>query len=387
MRLALFGVGQLARMMAQAARTLDIDCVFIRMGSESTQCIDGLGDVVLLDSYCDDKGNYQTAELYEALGKPQCVTVEKENVPVEALIALQDYCNVHPCPSAIEATQHRGKEKQLLEKLQIPTTKFAIVHKPSDLLAGAEKVGYPLFAKSLVNGYDGKNQWQIRNDEELSQLEPQFPAGGVVLEARVNFQREISFIGVRDHNGNFECYPVVENRHEEGVLIASIAPAQEVAKDLVAQGETYLRKLMTHWQYVGVLAMECFLTDTDLLINELAPRVHNSGHWTLQAGVNSQFENHVRAVCGLPLASTAVTGYLGMVNILGYFQEQQQSQLSTLDVDLYLYQKTSKPRRKIGHVALKNSNYQELTKALKEVELVIYPDQNEQNSGSNSLAS
>ncbi|MCG8312938.1 MAG: 5-(carboxyamino)imidazole ribonucleotide synthase [Pseudomonadales bacterium] len=385
MRLAIFGVGQLARMMAQAAKTLDIDCVFIRMGDESTQCIDGLGDVVLLDNYCDDKGAYKTSELYDALGQPQCVTVEKENVPVEALLALQDYCNVRPCPSAVEATQHRGKEKQLLETLEIPTTTFAIVYKPGDLISGAEKVGYPLFAKSLVNGYDGKNQWQIRSDLELSQLEQQFPAGGVILEARVNFQREISFIGVRDHNGNIACYPVADNRHDEGVLISSIAPAQEVPTELVSQGESYLRKLLDHWQYVGVLAMECFLTESDLLINELAPRVHNSGHWTLQAGVNSQFENHVRAVCGMPLASTEVTGYLGMVNILGYFHEDQKSQLSALNADLYLYQKTSKPRRKIGHVTLRNNNYHELSKALKDAELVIY--QNGQNSGSSSMAS
>ena len=359
MRVAVFGVGQLARMMAQAAAPLGITCSFIGTRGESTAPVDGLGDIVTFEDYAEP------AALFEALGKPDVLTVEKEAVPVADLRAMQAFCPVHPNPDAVEITQHRGREKQFLADHGIGTTRFAIVNEPESLPEKAAPLHKPLFAKSMTSGYDGKNQWQIRNEEDLNELAAIFPEGGVILEERVTFRREVSFLAARNRSGRIRFYPGVENLHREGILVRSQAPAPNLSSELEATAREWLQRLMEAWDYVGVLTMECFETDQGLLVNELAPRVHNSGHWTMQPGITSQFENHMRAVVGLELGSTDAGEHFGMVNVLGDFDTERHRQLLEETAgEFHWYQKSSQPRRKLGHINCRHSSREELEQRL-----------------------
>ena len=368
MRVAIFGTGQLARMMAQAAEPLGISCCFIRMEGESTVCVDGLGDLVTLEEHGD------AAALFAAMGQPQVVTVEKEAVPVAVLRELQAYCPVHPNPDAIEVIQHRGREKSFLTDLGIATTGFAIVEAPEQLAPQAAQLRMPLIAKSMTSGYDGKHQWKIREQADLASLAEVFPEGGVILEEMVTFTREVSFIAARNTAGELRFYPGVENLHLEGILATSLAPAPNLSDAMVAEAQDWLSRLMQAWNYVGVLTMECFDTEQGLLVNELAPRVHNSGHWTMQPGIASQFENHIRAVSGMVLGETRGTGYYGMVNILGPFnQERHQSLIDAIQGDVHWYQKSPKPRRKVGHINTRNDSQACLKQDLEKMLQALYP--------------
>lgn len=373
MRVAIFGVGQLARMLSQAAETLNIECVFIRTEHESTQPVDGLGEVINLDAYRDARGELDVAAFYDGLGKPQVITVEKEDVPIAVLNALSAFCPVHPNPEAVEVTQHRGREKNCLKALSIPTTRFYLAYEASALVDGADEVGYPIFVKSLESGYDGKHQWYVTKESDLEAVKNDFPDGGVVLEAKVDFQREVSFIAARSRGGDIRFYPATENRHEGGVLLTSVAPAPNLSDAFIEKGQRYIKTLLEHWQYVGVLAMECFVAGDELLVNELAPRVHNSGHWTMLPGVTSQFENHMRAICDLALGEADIQGHFGMVNILGHYDhEQHQSLLAEKSAEFHWYQKTPKPRRKVGHINLFNVSEAQLLADMSSIEKSIY---------------
>ncbi len=373
MRVAVFGVGQLARMMAQAASPRGITFSFIRMNGESTACVEGLGDIITLEDHQD------TAALYKALGQPDVLTVEKEDVPVNVLRQLQTVCPVHPNPDAVEVTQHRGREKQFLASHDIGTTRFAVVETPDALSEAAAGLDKPLFAKSMTSGYDGKNQWRINNDADLNGLAEVFPEGGVILEEMVSFRREVSFIAVRNRGGDIRFYPGVENLHRGGILVKSVAPAPALAEDLQQVGQAWLQRLMEAWDYVGVLTMECFETDQGLLVNELAPRVHNSGHWTMQAGVTSQFENHILAILDEPLGNTQPEGYYGMVNILGAFsQADHQALLQETGADLHWYNKSAKPKRKLGHVNCRDASLPALEKRLDPLLNALHPAEKDQ---------
>ena len=367
MRVAIFGVGQLARMMAQVAEPLGITCCFISHRGESTAPVDGLGDIVTFEDYPDP------ADLYSALGKPAVITVEKEAVPVAELRSMQAFCPVHPNPDAIEITQHRGREKQFLADHGIDTTRFAIVNEPESLQALAAPLQRPLFAKSMTSGYDGKHQWQIRTDQDLEELAGIFPEGGVILEEGVSFRREVSFLAVHNTAGDIRFYPGVENLHREGILVRSQAPAPNLSDALESTARDWLQRLMDAWDYVGVLTMECFETDKGLLVNELAPRVHNSGHWTMQPGIASQFENHIRGVAGLELGSTEATENFGMVNVLGAFDTEQHSQLlDDTGAEFHWYQKTPQPRRKLGHINCRHQSQAELEQHLDRILAALY---------------
>jgi 5-(carboxyamino)imidazole ribonucleotide synthase len=368
MRVAIFGVGQLARMMAQAASPHGIAFSFIRMEGESTACVDGLGDIVTLETH------QEPAALYDALGQPDVLTVEKEDVPVNVLRQLQAFCPVHPNPDAVEVTQHRGREKQFLAGHDIGTTRFAVVETTDTLNESAAGLEKPLFAKSMTSGYDGKNQWLIKTDEDLANLTQVFPEGGVILEEMVSFRREVSFIAARNRGGDIRFYPGVENLHRGGILVKSVAPAPALAEDLQQVGQAWLQRLMEAWDYVGVLTMECFETDQGLLVNELAPRVHNSGHWTMQAGITSQFENHILAILGKPLGSTEPEGYYGMVNILGAFSEaDHRALLQETDAELHWYNKSAKPKRKLGHVNCRDASLPALEQSLDQLLHGLHP--------------
>lgn len=371
MRIAVVGTGQLARMMMLETKQLDANFAFLALPGDSTQSVEGLGDLVEIDAIPTTQEGFQ--QVYEALGKPDVITVEKESVPVALLKGLEQCCPLHPAIDSIAVAQHRGKEKDLINSLGIATPRYQVINRVEDLEAGVAAVGLPIIAKTLTGGYDGKGQWFLKTQDDLKPLLEAFPEMGIVLEEKVNFSREASLIAARSESGDIAFYPATENVHVDGILMTSVSPAKDLTPEETAVMETAMRRLMEHWGYVGVLAIEFFMTDKGVLVNEIAPRVHNSGHWTMQAGKVSQFENHIRALMGEPLGGYQSDLISGMVNVLGDYDTSRQDELEkAVPCELHWYDKSPKPLRKIGHINFQNTDRDELLKNLDAVRSFVY---------------
>ena len=343
MRIAILGCGQLSRMLALAGLPLGIKFSFINdTGEQATDCVDGLGLIVSLPQNWQSEQDIN--ELYNALGKPDCITVEKEQVDVKLLQSLQPYCDIFPNPEAIIACQHRYREKKLLEKLSIPTSPFVYCVSAKEAL---NTLQLPMVVKSCSDGYDGKNQWVLKTMEDVEHFDS-LTIQDYIIEAWIKFEREVSLVSVRAKNGDIQHYALTDNIHEKGILKQSIAPAIEQNNLLTTKAHAYMESLLTTLDYVGVMAMECFVINGELMINELAPRVHNSGHWTQVGSVTCQFENHIRAISGLMIGSTKSLGTTGMINLIGTEKPPLES-LSAFST-LHWYNKSVKPQRKLGHV-------------------------------------
>ncbi|TWX57717.1 5-(carboxyamino)imidazole ribonucleotide synthase [Colwellia hornerae] len=343
MRIAIVGCGQLSRMLALAGLPLGIKFSFINDNyQQATDCVDGLGRVVPLTKDWQEEQNIHN--LYNRLGKPDLITVEKEQVDIKLLKALQAHCDILPNIEAIAACQHRYREKQLLEKLAIPTSPFAYSLPANEAL---KVLQLPMVVKSCRDGYDGKNQWVLKTLADIEDFD-RLNIQDYIIEAWIKFEREVSLVSVRSKSGDIEHYALTDNIHENGILLQSIAPAIDQNNTLTIKAHTYMEAILNAVDYVGVMAMECFVVNDELIINELAPRVHNSGHWTQAGSVTCQFENHIRAVAGLVLGSTASLGTTGMINLIG----NEQPPLSSLSVlsTLHWYNKLVKAQRKLGHV-------------------------------------
>ena len=367
MRVAIVGCGQLARMMALAGWPLGLKFSFLAEAGESTACVDGLGDIVgMTDSQTP-------ADLYQALGRPDVITVEKESVDVGLLRALSGYCRVHPSPGAIEVCQNRALEKDTLNRMGVATVDYRLAHSQAEIEQAVAALGLPVVMKSLEQGYDGKHQYLVKDPQTLEQVCETAGEQAWMLEQWVAFEREVSLVAVRSAQGEVLVYPAVDNHHVDGVLRRSLAPADDLAPALLTSARGYLHSILERWDYVGVLAMECFVLADRILVNELAPRVHNSGHWTQQGSVTSQFENHLRAVCGLPLGATDARGYTGMVNLLGPCEQLDLQGWLSSCATLHLYNKTSAPRRKLGHINVQHADKAELLQAVQRLERMIYP--------------
>jgi 5-(carboxyamino)imidazole ribonucleotide synthase len=289
----------------------------------------------------------------------EVVTYEFENVPVDALHFLAKKVSVYPPPAALEAAQDRLREKQLFEKLRIATTEYASVPAASDLDQALKKVGLPAVVKTRRMGYDGKGQWILRTPEEVKVAKEGLPRLPIIVESFVPFTRELSVLAVRGKAGETAFYPLVENHHRNGILRLSLAPAPAVAPEIQKAAEDAARKVLEALNYVGVLAIEFFERDGQLFANEMAPRVHNSGHWTIEGAVTSQFENHLRAINGLPLGSTTAIGASAMINLIGELPESTQV-LAVPSAHLHLYGKEPRPGRKLGHVTLRAPSFDQL---------------------------
>jgi 5-(carboxyamino)imidazole ribonucleotide synthase len=231
---------------------------------------------------------------------------------------------------------------------------YAIIRNTQDLHQGINALGSQIILKASRDGYDGYGQWRVESQDDLSNILPELEkldlqAVPLIAEKFVPFQREISLIGVRNQNGEVKVYPMAENLHHKGQLHLSVAPANALTADLQTQAQEAFEKISTKLNYVGVLAIEFFQLDDRLLVNELAPRVHNSGHWTQQGSPTSQFENHLRAICGLPLGETHCVAPTAMINLIGYLPSTKDI-LSQPNCHLHLYGKTIRPKRKVGHV-------------------------------------
>jgi 5-(carboxyamino)imidazole ribonucleotide synthase len=290
----------------------------------------------------------------------EVVTYEFENVPVDAVHFLAKKVPVFPPPGALEAAQDRLREKQLFEKLGIPTTEFASVSAASDLDLALKKVGLPAVLKTRRMGYDGKGQWILRTQEDVRTAKEGLPRLPFIAERFVPFTRELSVIAVRGKSGETAFYPLVENHHRNGILRLSLAPAPGVGPEIRRAAEDAARRVLESLHYVGVLAIEFFERDGELLANEMAPRVHNSGHWTIEGAVTSQFENHLRAINGYPLGSTTAIGASAMLNLIGELPVSAQV-LAIPSAHLHLYGKEPRPGRKLGHVTLRAPAFDQLT--------------------------
>ncbi len=359
MHIAIIGCGQLSRMLALAGIPFGFKFSFINDAEDQdTVCVDGLGAIVEWRS----GDSFHT--LYSVLGNPDIVTVEKEQVDISLLIGLQAFCSVYPDPKAFAICQDRYKEKQLLDSLDIPCSSY--VH-DQPLSVCVETLSLPIVIKSCRDGYDGKNQWVLKTPEDVEALEQILKDKGIsskdyIAEQWIPFDKEISLVSVRSVNGEARHYSLTENTHDKGILKQSIAPAPNVSEALIEKAQDYLSRIVNDLNYVGVIAMECFVTGEKLLINELAPRVHNSGHWTQSGSKTCQFENHLRAITGTALGNTHNHGVAGMVNLIGI--EKPSLKVLTPDSKLHWYNKSVRPGRKLGHINFQKADLDQLQIAM-----------------------
>jgi 5-(carboxyamino)imidazole ribonucleotide synthase len=355
--IGILGGGQLGYMLALAGYPLGLHFRFLDPTPEAP--VGRIAQRVTAD-YMDQ------AALEKFANGLELVTYEFENVPVEAAKFLAERVPVYPPPAALEAAQDRLNEKKLFQQLGIATTEFVPVLKHRDLEPAVKQLGLPAVLKTCRMGYDGKGQWILRTAEEVAKAKSELPAAPLILERFVPFTRELSILAVRSKNGETASYPLAENHHRGGILRLSLAPAPRLEPQIQRAAEDAARRVLDSLQYVGVLAIEFFEASDRLLANEMAPRVHNSGHWTIEGAVTSQFENHLRAVLGLPLGSTGPAGHCAMLNLIGDLPESADV-LAIPDAHLHLYGKSPRPGRKLGHVTLRAASPERLALRLSEL--------------------
>jgi 5-(carboxyamino)imidazole ribonucleotide synthase len=290
------------------------------------------------------------------------VTYEFENVPVESARALSERVPVRPQPDALECAQDRLREKELFAKLHIPAAPYERVDAQEDLPAAFDRLGSPAVAKTRRLGYDGHGQFVLHRDADIPRAERELRGAPSILEKLVPFERELSILAVGGRNGAHAFYPLVENSHRDGILRRSLAPAPNASDRLQAEAQSIASRILEEFGYVGLLAVELFEVDGKLMANEMAPRVHNSGHWTIEGAETSQFENHLRAVTGLPLGETKPRGTSVMLNLIGATPDPG-SVLETPDAHLHLYGKAPRRGRKLGHVTLLGADPAEVAEA------------------------
>ena len=350
--IGILGGGQLARMLALAAYPLGLRTICLDPAIEASAA-----DVtpVIRADYTDETALRDFAELVDV------ITVENENLPVDQLTWLNTLRPVAPNSDAIAYAQDRLLEKKLFQELNIPTTEFYMVDRFEDLQQACVTLGFPAVLKTRRFGYDGKGQYVIRTADDIAPAWESLKNHALILESWVKFDREVSLIAVRDAQNQIKFYPLVENIHQAGILHISRAPFVHAELFQLAQG--YLRHLLEKLNYIGVLTVEFFACGETLIANEMAPRVHNSGHWTIEGAVTSQFANHIRAVAGLPLGDTAARGYSAMLNCVGN-EPDLAAVLEYPNAYYHRYNKTAKPQRKLAHITVNTSTIEEREKQL-----------------------
>ena len=356
----ILGGGQLARMMALAGAPLGLR--FLLLDNVSDACA-GQFAPMLVGDYRDESILAQFAE------KVDVATFDFENVPAESAHWLSDKVAVFPNPNALAISQDRLAEKSLFRKLGIAVPDFADVTSLQNLHEAIAVIGLPCILKTRRLGYDGKGQFRIKSALDIESawqaLGSQAQTVGLILEAFVPFQREVSVLAVRGRDGEFRHWALTENWHENGVLSASLAPATDVAA-FEATAIGYAKKIAEALDYVGVFALELFVRDGQLLANEIAPRVHNSGHWTIEGAETSQFQNHLRAVLGLPLGSTRSIGVSCMLNWIGEMPNAE-SVLRENGGHWHDYGKSAREGRKVGHATMREDSVEQLAKSLAQI--------------------
>jgi 5-(carboxyamino)imidazole ribonucleotide synthase len=356
--IGILGGGQLGYMLALAGYPLGLRFRFLDPSPEAP--VGRIAQRVTADF--DDE-----AALEKFASGLELITYEFENVPVAATRFLSERVPVFPPPAALEV---------------------APVHNLKSLYAAVAAIGLPAVLKTTRFGYDGKGQWTLRTADDVAKLKSEIADAFIktpsmngarasrdsapfILERFISFTRELSILGVRARNGDIVFYPLVQNRHHGGILRLSIAPAPSLAPGLQREAEDIARRILTELDYAGVLAIEFFQYQRRLVANEMAPRVHNSGHWTIEGAVTSQFENHLRAVLDLPLGSTKVYGFAAMLNLIGETPASAEV-LAIPGAHLHLYGKSPRPGRKLGHITLWTSSFEQLSESLRTLPLFFH---------------
>lgn len=356
----ILGGGQLARMLALSGAPLGLR--FLVMDTEADACA-GQFAPLLVGDYRDE------AALAEFASKVDVTTFDFENVPAESAEWLATRVPVFPNPRALAVAQDRLVEKNLFRSLGIPVGDYAAINSLEELETEVARIGGACILKTRRLGYDGKGQFRIKSSSDVDAawqaLGAQAGTVGLIVEAFIPFQRELSVVAVRGRDGEFRAWPLTENWHVDGVLSASLAPAA-IDATLAAQAFAHAGKLAEALDYVGVFALELFCKDGEWLANEMAPRVHNSGHWTIEGAETSQFENHLRAVLGLPLGDTRMLGHACMLNWIGEMPDRNALLVEPAG-HWHDYGKLPRNGRKVGHATLRADSAVELSATLQRV--------------------
>ena len=354
MKVGVLGGGQLSLMLAEAARSLDIEVIFIDPAEDA--CANTVAQQI--------QAPYDDLQALQDMARQvDVVTYEFENVPSLSVEVLSDQIPVYPAANSLAEAQDRLLEKTQLADLGIPVPNFRDINSLDDLRQAINDIGLPAVLKTRRFGYDGKGQVVIRHDDDASAAWKAIGEVPAILEAFMPFDREVSVIAVRDAQGHRRAYPLVENTHENGILQLSLSRNND---PMFLIADDFIGSLMESLDYVGVLALELFQVGEQLYANEFAPRVHNSGHWTIEGTVCSQFENHIRAVTGLPLGDTSLLASSAMLNCIGEMPDT--SSIRDLPgVSVHDYGKAARPGRKVGHITLTADTDEALSKLLVQV--------------------
>ena len=337
MTVGIVGAGQLGRMLALAGYPLGQDVLFLDRSADTP-------GARVAPTLC---GEFTDRRLLRELARrSEVITFDWENVSVESLAALGRGTRIAPPLAALAASQDRLSEKRLFDRLRIPTTRYAAVDSRAALLRAIRRIGLPGVLKTRRMGYDGKGQAVLRRLDDVDAALAALHGQPAIYEEFVPFDCEVSVIGARSRRGEFAIYPLNGNEHRDGILRVTRSPFGTAALQRRAAG--HLRRVLEHFDYAGVLNIEFFVRRGRLVANETAPRVHNSGHWTIEGAETSQFENHLRAILDLPLGSTAPRGHSAMVNLIGTLPPRE-ALLSIPGVHLHDYGKTPRAGRKLGH--------------------------------------
>jgi len=345
-------------MLALAGYPLGIDCTLLDTSPDAP----GAQVAASVQGALDD-----TRALAKLADQVDVVTLEIENVAVSALESLDGRIHVFPPPAAVAAAQDRLAEKELFRSLGIPTAEFVTIDSEADAEAAAA-LGWPVIVKTRRMGYDGRGQRVVDSVAALAAAWRELGGVPSIAEAFVRFEREVSLIAVQGARNERAFYPLAENVHRSGILSSTVAPYDD--PQLQRQAEEWLAALMSTLEYRGVLTVEFFHTKNGLVANEMAPRVHNSGHWTIEGAETSQFENHLRAVLGWPLGSARARGHSAMLNILGRLPPRE-ALLSIAGAHLHDYGKSARPGRKVGHCTLVDAERTRLLERLEPLRAVI----------------
>jgi 5-(carboxyamino)imidazole ribonucleotide synthase len=351
-RVGIVGAGQLGRMLALAGYPLGIHCLFL----DRSAAAPAAQVAPILTGELDD-----AAQLTALAACSDVLTFDWENIAGAALAPLEKLTRVRPPRAALEASQDRLAEKALFSKLRIPVAAHAAVDGKEQLIRATRRLGLPGVLKTRRLGYDGKGQFVLRKRDQIDEAWAAIGGAGLIYEKFQEFSREISIVGARSAAGQTVFYPLSANSHGGGILHYSIAPFTN--PELERRARTYLKRVMNALAYVGVLTIEFFVVKGRLVANEMAPRVHNSGHWTIEGCVTSQFENHLRAICDLPLGSTRALGHTAMINFLGQMPDRERL-LAIDSLAFHDYGKEPRPGRKMGHCTILKSRATERNSAL-----------------------
>lgn len=342
MRIGILGGGQLGRMLALAAVPMGHEVVVVAERPDEPACAVARP---LLGSFDDDEVLSRLRQSVDV------ITYEFENVPRSAVEGLAAHLHVRPGVRSLVVASDRLNEKTTFRTLGIDTAPFAAVDDDASLRAAVAEIGLPAVLKTRRLGYDGKGQRVLRTEADLEGAFESLGSVPAILEGFVRFDRELSILGVRSVDGTIATYPLVENTHRSGILFRTDAPAPRVSDELASRASEAVSRVLVELDHVGVLALELFDRGGELLANEIAPRVHNTGHFTIEGAHTSQFEAHVRAICGEPVGDLSLRGRSVMINLIGVIPPRE-SILAIPGAHLHLYGKTERPGRKVGHVTV-----------------------------------